>query len=1157
MSKRLIYFAMLLLLVVPLVLTACQPAAPEEAPAEEAAPAEEEMAEEAMGSYYDRAMAGEFAGTAVTMTGPFTDEDAVKFDNSVAAFEEASGIDVQYEGSKEFEAAIGIRVEAGDPPDIVDFPQPGLLSTFVAQGEVVDVSTFLPEASFANYNQSWWDMGTMAGPDGPIVAGVWHRFNAKSQVWYPQEEFEAAGYAIPTTWDELVALSDQIVADGDKPWCVGIESGAATGWPATDWMEEVMLRTTSLENYDMWVTGELPFSSPEVKNALSVLDALWADEYVYGGQEAIVTTFFGDAPTPMFEDPPKCWLHKQGNFITSFFPEGMAAGTDYGFFYLPGIDEAYGSPYLVAGDIMAMFNDRPEVRATMEFFTKGEALKEWLAAGGALAPQMDTNLDWYGDDIERGIAALVAAATSVRFDGSDLMPGEVGAGSFWKGMTDYFAGVADMDTVLSEIDASWPAMMEGEAMEEEAMGLSCDEPIKVGLISDGTGPLAIYGAHIIRAFMLGMEYATGAPGSVGEVFTVEDGSNTFMLDDCEIEVLFGDDQTNPDLTTSVAREFVEVDEVDVLVGTVSSGNTATLQEIAAENKIPLIVAPAAANDITGVNFNEYTFRTSRENYQDAMALCEHLVKDYNSFVQIAPDYSFGWGGAAAFRDACSLLGGEFPVDDIFAPFDTTDFTPYMEQVLDSGAEVWIPTWAGGGFIAIMQSALDLGVVDEMTMGAGFVDNVALPAFFGNSVGSIGSSLYHYTGPDNPINDWLIENDRARYGVYPDLFDADGFNAALLLVEGLKATGGDASADALIPAWEGSSFEGPKGTIEIRAEDHVAIQDMYVFKLLNVDDPDAKFFEYIGTTRPIPPCLLPEELKDRCGALPYGSLSGEMMEEAAPATESTLGTEEDPIIWAVVPSGETERVVTGFEQVAEMIFAETGLVIEPFVATEYAGVIEAMCSDPAGAHMASLATFSYILAADRGCAEAALVSVRFGSAVYNGQIFVRADSGIETLADLAGKTFCRPDPLSTSGWIIPSIELKAAGIDPDTDLAQIVDAGSHDASVAGVYNGDCDAGSSYVDARGTIEEDAPDVMDVLTVISISADIPNDGVQFVTGFNADLQAQVVAALLAIAETEEGVNALGEAYSWGALEAHDDTFYDPFRQVLDAAGVSAGDF
>jgi phosphonate transport system substrate-binding protein len=271
----------------------------------------------------------------------------------------------------------------------------------------------------------------------------------------------------------------------------------------------------------------------------------------------------------------------------------------------------------------------------------------------------------------------------------------------------------------------------------------------------------------------------------------------------------------------------------------------------------------------------------------------------------------------------------------------------------------------------------------------------------------------------------------------------------------------------------------------------------------------------------------------------------------------LGTEENPIIWAVVPSGETERVVAGFEEVAAMIYDETGLVVEPFVATEYAGVIEALCSDPAKAHMASLATFSYILANEKDCAEAALVAVRFGSSVYNGQIYVRADSGIESVEDLAGKTFCRSDPLSTTGWIVPSITLRAAGIDPDQDLAQVVTSGSHEASVAGVYNGDCDAGSSYVDARSRIEEDYPDVMDVIKVIKVSTDVPNDGVQFVTGFDSELQTQIVNALLAIAGTEAGQEALDIAYQWGGLEAHDDTFYDPFRQVLDAAGVSAEDF
>lgn len=275
-----------------------------------------------------------------------------------------------------------------------------------------------------------------------------------------------------------------------------------------------------------------------------------------------------------------------------------------------------------------------------------------------------------------------------------------------------------------------------------------------------------------------------------------------------------------------------------------------------------------------------------------------------------------------------------------------------------------------------------------------------------------------------------------------------------------------------------------------------------------------------------------------------------------AKEPELGTEENPLIWAFVPSGEMERVAAGAEAVADLIFDETGLVIDTFVATEYVGVIEAMCSDPPKAHMGSLATFSYIVAADRGCAEAELVSVRFGSAVYNGQIFVKADSGLETLSDLNGKTFCFGDPLSTSSSIIPGIELKAAGVDPDTDLSEAIYTGSHDEAVAGVYRGDCDAGASYVDARTRIEEEHPDVMEVLKVIFVSTDIPNDGVQYVSSLSRELRDQINDALIKIAESEEGQAALDESYQWAGLEKHDDTFYDPFRQILDAAGINAGD-
>lgn len=413
-----------------------------------------------------------------------------------------------------------------------------------------------------------------------------------------------------------------------------------------------------------------------------------------------------------------------------------------------------------------------------------------------------------------------------------------------------------------------------EVVVEEPAGLTCAEPVKVGLITDASGALAIYGAHILRSFMLGMEYATGAAGSAGEKFDFAAAQeNTFKLDDCEFIVYVRDDASNPENTATVARELIDVQGVDILVGTVSSGATATLQGIALENKIPLIVAPAAANDITGVNFNEYTFRTSRNNYQDAMNECIALTQQYKTFVQIAPDYAFGKGSAAAFRDACTLEGAQFVADDIFAPLDTTDFTPYMEQIANSGAEAYIVTWAGSGFVSLVQAAKDQGVTESMALGATFIDNILMPTFFSNAVGTTAGILYHYSAPKNPANDFLVANTKPRYGVNPDLFDGDGMNAAILVVEAVKAAGGDVSGEALKAVMEGMEFEGPKGTVYIRPEDHVAIQDMYILKLVNVTDPDANFYEYVDTTRPEPPCLLPETLKNRCGDLPYGTLSG--------------------------------------------------------------------------------------------------------------------------------------------------------------------------------------------------------------------------------------------------------------------------------------------
>jgi phosphonate transport system substrate-binding protein len=272
--------------------------------------------------------------------------------------------------------------------------------------------------------------------------------------------------------------------------------------------------------------------------------------------------------------------------------------------------------------------------------------------------------------------------------------------------------------------------------------------------------------------------------------------------------------------------------------------------------------------------------------------------------------------------------------------------------------------------------------------------------------------------------------------------------------------------------------------------------------------------------------------------------------ACPPKPAPLGTEENPIVMAFVPSGEAPDILKSAELITELLSKETGYKIKGETATSYTAVIEAMCTEKA--HMGTLATFAYLLAHEKCGVDCALVAVRYGSPYYKGQIIVGAETGIKTISDLKGKTVCWVDAASTSGYIIPRIMLKAAGVDPDKDLAQQTEVGSHPGVVLAVYKGDCDAGATWVDARGTIKDEYPDVKEKVLVIAESAEIPNDGLQFIKGFPPEMREKIVKAFLKIMETEEGVEAMGLAYGWDAVVEKDDSFYDAFRATLDAAGV-----
>ncbi|NET56452.1 MAG: carbohydrate ABC transporter substrate-binding protein [Symploca sp. SIO2E6] len=389
----------------------------------------------------------------ITIMGVGVENSEEELREALAPFTEKTGIAIEYEGTSEFATLLPVRVASGNPPDIALFPQPGLMADLARVGDLVPIDTFLEKSQLTQaYPQEWLDLSTV---DGKIY-GIWIKTFLKSLVWYSPQAFEAAGYQVPTTWEEMIDLSDQIVADGGVPWCLGIENSSATGWVGTDWIEDIMLRTAEPKVYDQWVRGQISFEHPAVKNAFTEFGKIALNpQYLAGGTTGVISIPFGDSPNPLFESPPGCYLHRQATFITSFFPDNVVVGKDVDVFPLPGIKQELGLPLLVAGEIVGVFNDTPEVRALMEYLITAKPHEIFVSKGGYISPHKQLNLDAYPDEVTKSQAEILANAQVVRFDGSDMMPGAVGTGTFWTGIVDYVGGT-DVDIVLKNIQESWP-----------------------------------------------------------------------------------------------------------------------------------------------------------------------------------------------------------------------------------------------------------------------------------------------------------------------------------------------------------------------------------------------------------------------------------------------------------------------------------------------------------------------------------------------------------------------------------------------------------------------------------------------------------------------------------------------------------------------------
>lgn len=406
--------------------------------------------------------AQDLSGETITVAGPWTGVEGQVISEIFDIFEKRTGAEVKHVGSDSFEQQVVIDAEAGSAANISLFPQPGLAADMASRGFLTPLPDGTDDWVRDNYSagQSWVDLGSFKDKNGDQQHyGFFFRVSVKSLVWYSPENFEDAGYEVPESMEDLKALTEQIVADGGTPWCIGLGSGAATGWPATDWVEDLMLRTQTPEDYDAWTTNQLPFNDPKVVAAIE--DFGWFarnDDFVAGGAGAVASTDFRDSPKGMFSSPPQCYMHRQASFIPSFFPEGTEVGVDADFFYFPAYEsQDLGSPVLGGGTLATITNDSEGARELMKFLQDPEAHDYWITKGGFLTPHKGADISKFASDTERGINEILLNATTFRFDGSDLMPAGVGAGTFWTGMVDY-AGGKDATEVATEIQSSWDAL---------------------------------------------------------------------------------------------------------------------------------------------------------------------------------------------------------------------------------------------------------------------------------------------------------------------------------------------------------------------------------------------------------------------------------------------------------------------------------------------------------------------------------------------------------------------------------------------------------------------------------------------------------------------------------------------------------------------------
>ena len=392
-------------------------------------------------------------GGSVNVLAVWTANEQDSFLAMIKPFEDQTGVQVNYESTRDINATLTTRLQAGNPPELAGLPGPGQMFDFAKNGQLKPLDNVLDmNAMRDEYAPDWVKLGQYNGK----TYSIFIKTALKGLVWYDPKVFAAKGYQVPKTWDELNTLAAKMKSDGTAPWCVGLESGAASGWPGSDWVKEILLSQAGPTVYDNWWQGKQKWTSPEVKQAWTTWgNIVNTPGNVYGGANYMVSTNFADAGNPLYASPPKCFMHNQGSFMSDIITsanKGVTLGTDLSFFPLPDVNPANAGAHVVAGDLFGMFKDTPQARALIKYLTTPEAQAIWVKRGGAISPNKKVALSDYPDDTSRLIAQQLVGAKIARFDAGDLMPAAMQA-QYFKDVLDFVQKPGSLDSILSASDA--------------------------------------------------------------------------------------------------------------------------------------------------------------------------------------------------------------------------------------------------------------------------------------------------------------------------------------------------------------------------------------------------------------------------------------------------------------------------------------------------------------------------------------------------------------------------------------------------------------------------------------------------------------------------------------------------------------------------------